>query len=122
MAKSCKLSIEKVAKSCKIMINMGIKLENGYETKTTFWEDFTIADAFGVDAINDTFKRSFDGWKNNVEYITELAMVMSWKSCYYYGKNETYMNLYSELYHKVDEWCMNNLINSDLIYYIDTTD
>ena len=34
---------------------MGIKLENGYETKTTFWEDFTIADAFGVDAINDTF-------------------------------------------------------------------
>ena len=101
---------------------MGIKFENGYETKTTFWEDFTIADAFGVDAINDTFKRSFDGWKNNVEYITELAMVMSWKSCYYYGKNEEYMNLYSELYHKVDEWCMNNLINSDLIYYIDTTD
>ena len=101
---------------------MGMKLENGYETKTTFWEDFTIADAFGVDAINDTFKRSFDGWKNNVEYITELAMVMSWKLCYYYGKNETYMNLYSELYHKVDEWCMNNLINSDLIYYIDTTD
>ena len=49
-------------------------------------------------------------------------MVMSWKSCYYYGKNEEYMNLYSELYHKVDEWCMNNLINSDLIYYIDTTD
>ena len=32
------------------------------------------------------------------------------------------MNLYSELYHKVDEWCMNNLINSDLIYYIDMTD
>ena len=101
---------------------MGMKLENDYETKTTFWEDFTIADAFGVDAINDTFNRSFDGWKNNVEYITELAMVMSWKSCYYYGKNEEYMNLYSELYHKVDEWCMNNLINSELIYYIDTTD
>ena len=72
---------------------MGQILENGYETKTTFWDDFTIADSFGVDAINDTFNRSFDGWKNNVEYITELAMVMSWKSCYYYGKNETYMNV-----------------------------
>ena len=52
---------------------MGIKLENGYETKTTFWEDFTIADAFGVDAINDTFKRSFDGWKNNVEHVTIMV-------------------------------------------------
>ncbi len=101
---------------------MGQILENGYELKTTFWDDFTIADAFGEDAIKDTFSRSFNEWKNNVEYITELAMVMSWKSCSWYGKNESYMNLYSELYHEVDSWCMDNLKNSDLIYYIDTTD
>jgi hypothetical protein len=25
---------------------MGQRLENGYELKTTFWSDFTIADAF----------------------------------------------------------------------------
>jgi len=30
-----------------------------YEFKTTFWMDFTIADAFGLDAVRDTFKRSF---------------------------------------------------------------
>ena len=28
---------------------------NGYEMKTTFWNDFTIADAFGINAIKDTF-------------------------------------------------------------------
>ena len=44
---------------------MGLKLENGYELKTTFWEDFTIAESFGVEAILDTFNRSFDNWKNN---------------------------------------------------------
>ena len=101
---------------------MGIILPNGYEMQTTFWSDFTIADAFGVDAIKDTFNRAFNEWKSNVEYITELAMVMSWKSCFYYGKNEEYMNLYSELYHKVDEWCMDNLKENDLVYYIQTTD
>ena len=101
---------------------MGKILSNGYELKTTFWEDFTIADSFGEDAIKDTFKRAFNEWKNNVEYVTELAMVMSWKSCSYFGKNDELMVLYSNLYHEVDEWCMNNLNNCDLIYYVDTTD
>ena len=30
--------------------------ENGYELQTTFWEDFSIADRFGLSAIRDTFK------------------------------------------------------------------
>ncbi len=101
---------------------MGKILSNGYELKTTFWDDFTIADSFGEDAIKDTFKRAFNEWKHNVEYVTELAMVMSWKSCFYFRKNEEFMVLYSNLYHEVDEWCMNNLNNEDLIYYINTTD
>lgn len=101
---------------------MGKILSNGYELKTTFWEDFTIADSFGEDAIKDTFKRAFNEWKNNVEYVTELVMVMSWKSCSYFGKNDELMVLYSNLYHEVDEWCMDNLKDDDLVYYIQTTD
>lgn len=101
---------------------MGQRLENGYELKTTFWTDFTIAESFGVDAILDTFTRAFNEWKDNVEYITELAMVMSWKSCHFYGKNNEYMVTYNNLYHDVDTWCMNNLTNNDLTYYIKITD
>ena len=41
------------------------KLPNGYESKTTFWEDFTIADYFGKDAIQDTYNRAFKEWKSN---------------------------------------------------------
>lgn len=100
-----------------------MRFENGYETKTTFYEDFTIADAFGIDAIEDTFKRSFNNWKNNLEYVTELAMIMSIKSCIHYERgNDVYTSLYSDLYHRVDNWCMNNLKGSDLTYYIQTTD
>lgn len=33
--------------------------ENGYELQTTFWEDFSIADRFGLSAIQDTFKRKY---------------------------------------------------------------
>lgn len=100
-----------------------MRFENGYETKTTFWQDFTIADAFGVSAIEDTFNRSFRDWKTNVEYVTELAMIMSIKSCYWYeNNNDAYTTLYSNLYHKVDEWCMNHLKGNDLTYYLKTTD
>ncbi len=39
---------------------MGQILNNGYELKTTFWRDFTIADMFGVEAVEDTFYRAFN--------------------------------------------------------------
>lgn len=54
--------------------------ENGYELQTTFWEDFSIADRFGLSAIQDTFKRAFEEWKNNYKYLTELILVLNHKS------------------------------------------
>lgn len=101
---------------------MGQILENGYEIKTTFWSDFSTADVLGIKAIKDTFKNAFDSWKNDTEYITELACVMSWKSCAWYEKNNEFSALYSEYYHKVDEWCLNNLKGDDLEYYLKWTD
>ena len=40
--------------------------ENGNEVKTTFWEDFSIAERFGVSAIQDTFNRAFKEWKRRL--------------------------------------------------------
>ena len=60
--------------------------ENGYELQTTFWEDFSIADRFGLSAIQDTFKRAFEEWKNNYKYLTELILVLNHKIWQYYGK------------------------------------
>ena len=97
-------------------------MSNGYEMKTTFWEDFTIADAFGVSAIEDTYKRAFNGWKHDYVYITELSLVLNWKMFQWYEKDDSKYKIYYDLYTKLDAWCMDNLRNSELIYYIDTTD
>lgn len=51
----------------------------GYETFTTFWEDFSIADVFGTNAIEDTYNRAFNEWRNNYQYLTELVMILNWK-------------------------------------------
>lgn len=102
---------------------MEMILENGYEMQTTFYEDFTIADAFGIDAIKDTYKRSFRDWKNNIIYVTELVMVLNWKCWQHYEHNNIeFSKLYSDLYYKSHDWCLDNLKGKDLEYYIKTTD
>lgn len=101
---------------------MGQILENGYEMKTTFWSDFTIADAFGIDAIKDTYKNAFTSWKNNYEYVTELSLVMNWKIFTHYEKDDEKAELYTKLWQQTDEWCMNHLKKGELAYYIKWTD
>lgn len=95
---------------------------NGYETKTTFWSDFTIADAFGIDAIKDTFNRAFKEWKSNYIYLTELVMVLNWKIWQWYEKNEIISIVYNELWEKADAYACENLKGNELIYFYNTTD
>ena len=94
-----------------------------YNFHTTFWDDFTIADRFGIDAIRDTYKRAFSEWKFDVVYITELTIVMNWKTFYWWeNHNDEYMKVYDELWEKTDKWCMRHLKGPDLDYYLRTTD
>ena len=46
-------------------------LEIGYELQTTFRNDFSIADRFGLSAVQDTFNRAFKEWKENYKYLTK---------------------------------------------------
>ena len=95
----------------------------GYEFKTTFWQDFSIADAFGAEAVKDTFKRAFEEWKSNVEYVTELAIVTNWKCWKHHERGRSDLSeLYGELYYKVSGWCLDNLKGADLAYYLKCTD
>lgn len=99
------------------------KQELCYETKTTFWEDFAIADRFGMEAIKDTFKRAFDEWKTDIKYLTELALVLNHRACKHYAEDRMrYSALYTELYDKVDAWAYENLSKEDLDYYFNVID
>ena len=94
----------------------------GYEPKTTFWTDFSVADKFGVEAIVDTFNRAFDEWHTNHVYLTELVMVLNHKIWQWYEKNDTIARVYNKLWRKADEWAQENLHSEELNYFYDVTD
>lgn len=94
----------------------------GYETKTTFYDDFSIADRCGISEVKDTFKRIFEESKINTVHATELAMVLNHKIWRWCNQNRELANVYHDLYEEVDEWCWDNLKGEDLDYYYHTTD
>lgn len=93
-----------------------------YNYKTTFFNDFTIADAFGIEAVKDTYKRAFAEWKDNVEYITELTIVLNHKIWQHCETNEPLARVYDKLWRELDTWCCKNLKGKDLEYFYQTTD
>ena len=104
---------------------MGYKLENGYEFVSTFPMDFSIADKFGVDAIKDTFNRAFEDWKHNIEFLTELAMVVNIWSWFWYdkeGETSEIGALYSKYYYQIYDYACENLSGEDAKYFFNTID
>lgn len=97
--------------------------ELGYEEKTTFWVDFSIADRFGESAVRDTFNRAFEEWKSDYVYLTELVMILNWKCWQWYGLGNLSMSkLYEELYYKAHDYASTTLKDEELEYYYATTD
>ena len=96
---------------------------SGYQPKTTFFMDFNIADHFGEDAVRNTYKTAFKHWKDNIEYLTELVLVLNWRLWLWHDAgNDTMAKLYDSLWREADQWCMDNLKGDDLSYYLRTTD
>ena len=94
----------------------------GYETKTTFWEDFSIAERFGASAVKETYKRAFEEWKNNHIYLTELVLVLNHKIWYYYERNEPLARVYSGLWETANNYGINHLKGDELAYFFRTLD
>lgn len=95
---------------------------SGYEPKTTFWSDFTIADKYGVDGIEDTFNRAFKEWKNDYIYLTELVMVLNHKIWQWYERDEDIAQVYHNLWVQADEYACNNLKGEEAQYFYNTLD
>lgn len=93
----------------------------GYTQKTTFWTDFSIADNFGVSAVKDTYKRAFNEWKSDYIYLTELVMVLNWKS-WEHANNEAFCELYANLFYEAQEYALDHLKDEELSYFLSTTD
>lgn len=95
----------------------------GYEPQTTFYEDFSTADAFGVSAIKDTYRRGLEtaqylGYKE----LTEFVMALNWKIWEHYKTNEKVARVYNDLWEKAVEIATTTLKGDELSYYYRTTD
>lgn len=98
-----------------------------YEYFTTFWQDFDIAEIFGIDAIRETASRVFNEWKDDVRYLTELVMILNHKCWYFYEHNKQSLSeLYADLYYEYNDKALDYLEEKnnkeDLSYYIRTLD
>ncbi len=91
---------------------------SGFRPETSFWQDFTIAEMFGLIAIRHTFHVAFKEWRINHRYLTELVMVLNWKIWQWHRVDEDVSALYSELWEKADSWALDHLQNEELDYRI----
>lgn len=96
--------------------------EYNYTTISTFWDDFTIADRFGIKAIQDTYNRAFKEWRTNYKMLTELVMVLNHKIWQHYESNEVIAKLYNNLWEKADAYACENLKGDELSYFSKVTD
>lgn len=90
---------------------------------TTFQTDFTIADRFGVEAIQDTYNRAFNEWKKDYKYLTALVLVLNHKIWEHYEKNnDTFAELYDQLWRQTDKYAIEHLKGDKLLYYLNILD
>ena len=89
---------------------------------TTFWYDFTIADAFGYGAVLDTYNRAFHEWKTHYKYLAELVLVLNHKIWEWHEKDEALFSLYYRLWSEADTWALDNLKGDELSFYLAVLD
>ena len=100
-----------------------IEAITGYHPKTTFYEDFSIADHFGIPAVKDTYKRGLETAKAmGYEYLTEFVMVLNWKIWEHHEHNDDLAKVYNDLWIDADIIAQETLKGEELSYYYETTD
>lgn len=96
--------------------------ETGYVCQTTFWEDFSIADRFGIASVKDTYNRAFNEWKSNHIFLTELVLVLNHKIWAWYETNRDLAQVYNDLWEQARDYAEENLEGDELSYYFSATD
>lgn len=94
----------------------------GYKPITTFWQDFTIAEKFGIKAVKETFDKVFEEWHKDYKYLTELVMVLNWKIWEHYQNDKELAKVYNDLWEQADNYACENLKDEELDYFYNITD
>ena len=87
-------------------INFEANLREDYERKTTYTNDFSIAEwcvpVDGMSAIASALRNALQNWRDDVEFFAEIIIVINMKSWEHAARgNKQYGNMYSDLYYLV---------------------
>lgn len=95
---------------------------SGYEPKTTFFSDLSIAECFGHKAIQETYDRVLKEYKTDIVYITEFVMCLNHKIWQLHKLDEPTAKLYDNLWRNSVDFVYKNFKGEDLTYYFSITD
>lgn len=97
--------------------------EQGYEKRTTFFGDLSIAEWYGMKNVEETVDRIRNEWFNNVEYFTEFIMCVNYKAWEHHSRGNNDLSMYySELYHELVDNIYNSWDRGVLDYFYKLTD
>ena len=98
-------------------------MQPDYNIVSTFASDFAIADAFGADAVEDTYERSMASFSEDVFMLTEMSLVLNWAIWRYWELHEQELSImYDKLWKKLDSYIMDHFTGDELQFYLKTTD
>lgn len=90
---------------------------------TTFYQDFVIAERFGINAVKDTYNRAFNEWKTNCLYLTEFVVVLNQLCWYHHNNNNNELSdLYSDYYYQARDFALDNLEGEEFQHFWEVTD
>ena len=89
--------------------NFEDNLRDDYERKTTYTNDFSIAEwcvpIEGTNAVADTLRNALQNWRDSIEFFAEIIIVLNMKAWEHSARgNRQYAEMYSELY--LDAKCL----------------
>ena len=93
-----------------------------YNFESTFWEEFSIAEEHGKNAVKEHYDLVFSQWKDNIKFLTELVLVLNIKIFIWYGVDDTIGKMYDQLWKEADDYAIDTLKGDDLHYYLHTLD
>ena len=106
-----------------LLQKQALEKQFNYNFQTSFWEEFCIAEQYyGSEGIVEHYNLVFEQWKDNLEYLTELVLVLNWKIYQWYQVNDSLGLTYDALWRRTDSYAMETLKGDDLHYYLSVLD
>ena len=93
-----------------------------YKFESTFWEEFSIAENYGRDAVKEHYDLVFSQWKDNIKFLTELVLVLNLKLFIWFKVDDDLGKMYEDLYVDADAYALSSFEGDDLHYYLSTLD